>query len=208
MKTDLRTLLILSFECLKISAHDGVLAALESYAREVIRWNRRVNLTGAKTPAEFVRGPLFDALSLLPVLEPDRTLVDIGSGGGLPGIPARLVHRNIQVTLVEPRSKRVAFLNHVCHYLEIKAEVLPVRAEKLGDRHWQGAVAQAVWSPEDWIPLGAGRVDPGGAVYVLSAGPIERAAIPPGLVVEKGVEISRPFDGAMRYSTKLVAKDR
>lgn len=203
MTEGIRSLLVEAFGVLEVEAEDGVLSRLARYVDEMIRWNRRINLTGAAKPGDFVRGPLFDALSILPVYKEGETLVDVGAGGGLPGIPVAIVDGDCRVTLVEPRSKRVAFLNHVCHLLGLEAEVLPHRFEDLGRRQWRGAVAQAVWAPGDWLPRGMTLVAPGGIVYALSSRPLDPGSIPPGLRLEKEVETTRPFDGAQRFSSRL-----
>ena len=192
---------------MEVEADDGVLSRLARYADEIIRWNRRINLTGAASPDDFVRGPLFDALSILPVYKEGETFVDVGTGGGLPGIPVGIVDEGCRVTLVEPRSKRVAFLNHVCHLLGLDAEVLSRRFEDLGGRQWGGAVAQAVWAPGEWLPRGMTLVAPGGSVYALSSQPLDPGLLPSGLRVEKEVETTRPFDGAKRFSSRLVRED-
>jgi len=180
-------------------ADDEETRALWRYCDELLLWNRRTNLTGAKDPIQLARGPLFDALTLLPVLEPGH-LVDVGSGGGLPGIPALLLGGVPELTLVEPRARRATFLRHVTHKLRIDAPVFQGRDEELEPRAWDGAVAQAVWPAGEWIPRGLKIVRPGGAVYILSSEP------PPaveGAKEEERVELIRPMDGARRFACRL-----
>ncbi len=63
---------------------------LERYADRLLVWNRKVNLTAITAPAELAEKHLVDSLVLLPLLGDARTLLDVGSGAGLPGHPARL----------------------------------------------------------------------------------------------------------------------
>jgi 16S rRNA (guanine527-N7)-methyltransferase len=176
---------------------------LLDFATELIGWGRRINLTGAADLAALVRGPLFDALTLLPALGAPGTLVDVGSGGGLPGIPLALLAPEWQVTLVEPRARRAAFLRHAVHVLELDVEVVQSRAEELKDGQWSAAVAQAVWSPNEWLAHGRRLVEPGGAIYLLGTRPVDRDWLAESEVVEEELDPVRPFDGARRFSARI-----
>lgn len=86
-------------------AQPGLLAYLELLAA----WNARVNLTGARTPEERVRtlvAPVLPVASLVP----EGSVLDLGSGNGSPGLVLALLRPTLEVTLVEPRMRRVAFL--------------------------------------------------------------------------------------------------
>ena len=198
-----RRLLDEALAALSIQATTAAIDRVLDYATELVSWGRRVNLTGASTVADLIRGPLFDGLTLLPALGDEGTLVDVGSGGGLPGIPAALLAPCWQVTLVEPRARRCAFLRHAIHALKLDAEVVQSRAEELKDGQWTAAVAQAVWRPEPWLERARRLVVPGGSVLVLSTAPVESGWLEGPEVVEKQIEIVRPFDGAVRFATRV-----
>ncbi len=88
---------------------------LATYAALLLRWNRTFNLLGATTTEELLDLHLLDCLAINPVLErwlpsPSPHLHDIGSGAGLPGIPLAITHPKWALTLVEPVSKKAAFL--------------------------------------------------------------------------------------------------
>lgn len=177
------------------------------YAEEVCRWNRRVNLTGASDPATFIEGPLFDALTLAPVLDSSGSLVDIGSGGGLPGVPMGVLFPEVALTLVEPRAKRISFLQHIVHHLGLEAEVIRARDEDLPLERWSGAVAQAVFKAPEWIPRGAKLVMPGGSLYVLGTEPVDADSLGPGLVVEDSFSCQPPGKIARRYAVRIARRD-
>ena len=190
-------------EVIGFALTDDMRDRLARYCEELVRWNRRTNLTGAKTPEAFAEGPLFDALTLIPVLaERIDTFVDIGSGGGLPGIPAAIVAGLSNVTLVEPRTKRAAFLRHVTHFLGFDFEVLECRDSALSEQ-WGGAVAQAVYEPAEWATRGGRLLRPGGALYLLSATPFPEKLLPPGANIETVHQCERPLGRTPRFSYQI-----
>src|SRR5512133_3710520 len=78
---------------------------LARYADRLLAWNRKVNLTAITAPAELAEKHLVDSLVLLPFLEDAGTLLDVGSGAGLPGIPLACVRRDLQVTCCDSVAK-------------------------------------------------------------------------------------------------------
>lgn len=169
---------------LEVEAAPGIAARLALYCEELLHWSRRVDLTGARTAEELVDGPFFDALTLLPVVSGTGKLLDVGSGGGLPGIPLALLRPELEVTLLEPRTRRAAFLRHVCGLLKVPCPVHEGRLEEVAPRSFDQAVAQAVWPPREWLERARLVVRPGGAIYVLSAAPLSLADLQSGAALE------------------------
>ncbi len=192
---------------LGISASGEAASKLATYAAEVVRWNRRINLTGAASLEQFIPGPLFDALTLLSVLEDGvDSLVDVGSGGGLPGIPVGILRPGIRLTLVEPRGRRAAFLRHAVHLLSLDAEIIEAQDEALKSHAWNHAVAEAVWAPDVWLGRATRLIAKKGAIYVLTAKPLSPENLPPGLFVEQQSHVINPSNKAQRYSTRVRQK--
>src|SRR5262249_10284023 len=97
---------------------------LREYARLVSTWPGLV-----AGPVE----PLIrDCLVLLDHLDDARTLVDVGSGGGMPGIPLQIPRPDLRVVLVEADRRKAAFLVHAAARLDLDLEVLAERAETAG----------------------------------------------------------------------------
>jgi len=100
---------------------------LIAYLALLEKWNRTHNLTAIREPEGMVTNHLLDCLAVLPHLPQDRTLrlIDVGSGGGLPGIPVAIARPDWRVTLLDSRGKKVAFLRQAAAELAL-AEVTVV----------------------------------------------------------------------------------
>ncbi len=199
-KHDASEILSQTLDDLEIAAGARERDLLTDYGAELVRWSRRVNLTGASTLSEFFKGPLFDALTLIPLIEGSGSLVDVGSGGGLPGVPAAILFEHLKVTLVEPRARRATFLRHVTHRMSLETDVIQARDEELVEGGWDGAVAQAVWPADLWLQRARRLVGEKGAVYVLASKTLSQKDLPQGSIVEREFHTTRPFDGAKRFA--------
>lgn len=104
---------------------DELAVRLSIYGALLLEANRRVNLTGAKD-AEALAPHLLDALAL--AADVRESLVDVGSGGGLPGIPLAIA-TGVRVVLIEPTAKKAAFLQRALGECGLSGEVLAERAE-------------------------------------------------------------------------------
>ncbi|MBI5302362.1 MAG: 16S rRNA (guanine(527)-N(7))-methyltransferase RsmG [Chloroflexi bacterium] len=109
------------------------LDAFEIYLRELTEWNTRVNLTAIIERDQVVLKHFLDSLSVVPALPTDaRTLLDVGSGAGFPGVPLKIVRPELRVTLLESVGKKVAFLQHLIARLDLRdTAAIHARAEDL-----------------------------------------------------------------------------
>ena len=109
------------------------LEALARFLSELDRWRRRINLTGPMEPEALAEHALESAFGTKLIIDAKRVL-DIGSGGGLPGIPIAISRPDLAVTLLEPREKRAAFLRHAIRTVPLEnATVLQERIEAVRD---------------------------------------------------------------------------
>lgn len=112
------------------SVHPDQRQLLIQYVLLLQRWNSTHNLTAVRDPLEMISRHLLDSLAVLPFLDAGR-VADIGSGAGLPGIPLAICRPAQAFTLVEPSSKRVAFLRSVLAELGLShVQVVPTTSEK------------------------------------------------------------------------------
>ncbi|MRG93054.1 16S rRNA (guanine(527)-N(7))-methyltransferase RsmG [Polyangium spumosum] len=153
----------------------AALATLGDYLARLLAMNEQMNLTAIKDPHEAWERHALDALTLVPLLADlgaGSRLVDVGSGGGLPGIPIAITRPDLRVTLVEATQKKAAFLSAVVAALGLgNVEVRAERAEKLGAGELRGAfdavTARAVARLNLLVPLTAPFVKAGGLVLLV-----------------------------------------
>jgi len=102
------------------------------HATELLVWNQKINLTAITDPIAVAVKHFLDSLTAARFLRPGATLLDIGSGGGFPGLPLKILMPSLSVTLIDASRKKVNFLKHVIRTLKLdNIEALHIRAEDL-----------------------------------------------------------------------------
>ncbi|MCL5428729.1 MAG: 16S rRNA (guanine(527)-N(7))-methyltransferase RsmG [Chloroflexi bacterium] len=140
------------FNLLGIRLSDEQRAAFDLYARELVEWNRRFNLTSITDPEQIRIKHFLDSLSCWLAMreQPPGSLVDVGAGAGFPGIPLKILKPDIHLTLVEATAKKTGFLLHIVQFLRQEAvHVATKRVEEFGHlpehrEAFDWAVARAV----------------------------------------------------------------
>jgi len=112
------------------------LIAFERYKKELIEWNNRFNLTAIRDESGIEIKHFLDSLTCILAFEsgnPPRSLIDVGTGAGFPGIPLKLIYPHLRLTLVESIQKKAGFCQHVVETLGLRqVTVLAERAEEVG----------------------------------------------------------------------------
>lgn len=111
-------------------ARDRLLA----YAALLYKWNRTYSLTALREQDKAVSHHLLDSLAALPYLSAD-TLLDVGSGGGMPGIPLAIARPDLRVTLIDSNSKKAAFLKQAA--IELALPNISVHCGRVEQYHPQ-----------------------------------------------------------------------
>jgi len=152
-----------------------MLAQLGDYLGRLLAMNELMNLTGIKTAEEAWERHVLDALALIPLraeVPAGARVVDIGSGGGLPGVPLAIARPDLRVALVEATQKKAAFLSSVAGAMGLaNVSVHGDRAERLGREELCGAfdvvTARAVGRLAVLVPLVLPFAKVGGVVLLI-----------------------------------------
>lgn len=156
-------------QALGIEVGPGEAGLLADFVNLLEHWNRVHNLTGVRGRPELVDRHLVESLALRPAIRGPE-VADIGSGGGLPGIPLAICLPAIRFTLIESRRKRVSFLRHAALTLGLgNVEVAHGRAEALGLTGFTTVLARAVAPPADLLAIASPLVAPGGRLVLLTS---------------------------------------
>lgn len=123
---------------LGIALTGPMLDALDQYAEILVEYNQKVNLTAITDPEGIEDKHFADSLLLANLPETAGKLVDVGTGAGFPGVVAKIFKPELQLTLMEPTSKRVEFLKYVCAQLGLSGvEFAKERAEEAARKVWR-----------------------------------------------------------------------
>ena len=154
--------------------------AFITYLSVLKRWNKRVNLTSHTTDKAIVEWNFLDSLIGVKGVSAQKgqRLLDMGTGGGFPGIPLKLLRPDLELTLVESVHKKAAFLLHLCGVLGLQGvSVLAERVEAIRDQleHRGGydiVSSRAFAKPGMTLKAAAPFLKPGGRVlmYVARSG--------------------------------------
>ncbi|MFQ5673339.1 MAG: 16S rRNA (guanine(527)-N(7))-methyltransferase RsmG [Nitrospinales bacterium] len=142
------------------------------FIRELMRWNRQINLTAEMDEKSIFERHFIDSLQFARAMTEPGETIDIGSGAGFPGIPLKIVFPEMKITLLESRRKRASFLGSVLRNLGLKhIDVLQYRAEQLArssayQGHFQYALLRAVAKLDSSLALGAPLIHDGGKLII------------------------------------------
>ena len=100
--------------------NDKQLNQFYEYMNLLLEWNEKINLTAITEPEEVILKHFIDSLTINKYIEKNKTLADVGTGAGFPGIPLKIYRPDLNVTLVDSLNKRINFLNEVIVKLDLK----------------------------------------------------------------------------------------
>jgi 16S rRNA (guanine527-N7)-methyltransferase len=138
-----------------ISLPDAQVEQLDRYCRLLWDWNDRLNLTRHTTWDKFVSRDLLDSMQLGQLLQSGQQLLDVGTGGGVPGIVLAILRDDVDVSLCESVQKKARVVQEIARQLDLPCAVHAERAEKLlEDLRYDVLVARAVgplWKMCKWF---------------------------------------------------------
>jgi len=184
----------------------GAADKLLDFARLLIKWNKVYNLTAIRNESQVITHHLLDSLSVLPQLAGISRLVDVGSGGGLPGIVLAVARPELQVDSVETVQKKASFQNQA----RIELKLANFRAYHARIENWQPAyapeapdaiISRAFADLADFVNLTAHLAGPATRILAMKgvypADEITR--IPAGFTLERSAPLTVPGLDAERH---------
>ena len=209
MSTDIDTLrpeLAAGLEALGLPT--ALAAPLLAYLALLARWNATYNLTAIRDPRDMVAKHLLDSLAMQPFVRDLRTLADLGTGPGLPGIPLAIATPALQVTLVESNGKKARFLREAARQLGLgNVQVAESRIEAFQPgTHFDAITARALATLPLILELGGHLLKPEGRLLAMK-GVVpedEIAALPAGWRVAAVHPLRVPGLDAERHLLEVV----
>ena len=127
---------------------------LLDYVALLLKWNSTYNLTALRQEDQMLSHHVLDSLTLLPYLDGINNLIDVGSGGGMPGIPTAICRPDIQITLLDSNSKKTSFLSQAVIELGLSnVKVITGRVEAAEGIQFDAITSRAFAELRDFVTL-------------------------------------------------------
>ncbi len=120
MEEDLKEALKEGAQALGVELPVGSLETFDFFLSELMRWNRKMNLTGIRDPFQILVKHFLDSLALAPHISPGSSLLDVGSGAGFPCIVLKISDPSLKVTSIDSSGKKLSFQRHLIRRLGLK----------------------------------------------------------------------------------------
>lgn len=150
-------------QAISLEIPEAAWGKIAEYCLTVWDWNTKINLTRHTTPELFVKRDLLDSAMLAKQLKENEEILDIGTGGGVPGILVAILRPDVQVTLCDSVAKKARVAEQIVETLRLEVPVYPQSVTKvLEDFRYDSLVARAVgplarlcgWLQQDWHKFG------------------------------------------------------
>ena len=187
-------------------------ARLLDYQALLAKWNASLQMTSIRDPRQMVVKHLLDSLSILPRLdrEPISRVLDVGSGGGLPGVVLAIVRPDWQVTVNDIVHKKTAFLTQARATFKLtNLTVVTGRVESLVvgkevPAPFDAIVSRAFAELSDFVTLGRNLLAPEGSFWAMKGVAAEsELALPSGCELVERIALHVPFLDAERHLLRV-----
>ncbi len=206
MTVDLKAQLDTGCAELQLQLSDQQKTLLLDYLALLQKWNKVYNLTSVRDPQAMLTRHILDSLSLIPYLD-CKSLLDVGSGAGLPGIPIAICFPQMAVTLLDSNIKKTRFLQQVKAELKLNnVTVVHGRVEQISLPKVEVVTARAFATIAEIIDLAARHCDDAGSLVLMKGVYPEQelAAIKSGFKLQDIVTLNVPGDQAERHLVRLI----
>ncbi|WP_044408169.1 16S rRNA (guanine(527)-N(7))-methyltransferase RsmG [Thiomicrospira microaerophila] len=194
---------------LGLNLTDQACSQLLAYLDLLQKWNKVYNLSAIREPEQMLVKHIFDSLAVVPAIADaaPANLIDVGTGGGLPGIPLAIMLPAMPVALLDSNEKKTRFLVQVKAQLGLdNIEVFHQRVEE-HDKQYEAIISRAFTALDNFVAITEPLLAEKGCWWAMKSQNLdeEMKTLPLGLVVEKTIALCVPGLDAARY---LVAMRR
>jgi len=157
-----------ALQALQLPLADSARTRLLDYVLLIDKWNRVYNLTAVREREKMLAQHVLDSLAVAPHIS-GSTLLDVGSGAGLPGIPLAIARPQLAVTLLDANHKKAAFLKQAAIELGLdNVDVVNVRVEAWdAPRRYDVVISRAFSDLAEFVGLAAAHCAEGGALAAM-----------------------------------------
>jgi len=201
-------------EKIAVDITEEQISLMAAHGAELIRWNKKINLTAIIDPMAMAEKHFIDAIAVLPFLGQEKKIMDMGTGGGFPSIPLKIMNPSLEFVLVDASRKKVNFLKHVIRTLGLEnIDAVHSRVEDLAfdDAHaksYDAVISRAFAGLEKFVGFALPLLKLEGKIYALK-GKQAPDEITPALKSQFEIRTDHyqlPFEKSDRYMIQLTAR--
>ncbi len=158
---------------LNINVSDQQAQLMAMHAKELMTWNRTINLTAIKQPLQIVEKHFIDCLAASSFIKKSKSIVDMGSGGGFPGIILKIINPELEIVLMDSSRKKINFLKHVIRLLDLKninaihTRVQDLHENTLYKNRFDAVISRAFTELSNFVDLASPFLNMDGAMYAM-----------------------------------------
>ena len=175
-----RDLLGLQAAACHIGLDDMAIDLMVGFASELITWNKKINLTAITAPEQVAEKHIIDSLIPIKFIPENSFVLDLGTGGGFPGIPLKIFIPSLSVSLVDSSRKKINFLKYVIRLLKLQnISAHQYRVEELSGLpefagHFDVVISRAFTSLKKFLILAAPLIKPDGAIIAMKGKDVQK----------------------------------
>ncbi len=197
---------------IKVSDHQAGLMAI--HANELMLWNKKTNLTAIKQPLQIAEKHFIDSIAAISFFGIEKHIIDMGAGGGFPGIPLKIMNPKLSIVLVDASRKKVNFLKHVIRLLGLEnIDAIHSRVEDLHKNpdykeQFDIVISRAFTELSNFTKLGTPFLNKTGSIYAMK-GKNAIQEITPDIREQFNIrthQYTLPFEKSLRYMICLSQK--
>ncbi len=195
---------------INVSDHQAQLMAM--HAKELMVWNKKINLTAIKQPLQIVEKHFIDCLAAASFIKNRKSIIDMGSGGGFPGIILKIINPELEIVLMDSSRKKINFLKHVIRLLALKnINAIHTRVQDLHENilyknRFDAVISRAFTELSNFVELASPFLKTDGAIYAMK-GKLAKKEISPKLLEKFQIKTNHyvlPFERSDRYVIELI----